>query len=78
MTDVRATVDVWDSDTEGVIVSWIYADGANVKEGDVLCEIMTEKVQMDLLAPTTGRLHIIAKADQVVRKDEVIARIDPA
>jgi pyruvate/2-oxoglutarate dehydrogenase complex dihydrolipoamide acyltransferase (E2) component len=78
MVDLHASQELWDTDSEGVIVTWIYADGAQVREGDVICEVMTEKVQMDFTAPASGRLQIIAPADKVIRRGELIARIEPA
>lgn len=76
MTDVRIPEDMWDDDKEGVIVSWLYRDGATVREGEVLCEIMVEKVQSDLLAPASGTLHIVEEADEVVSKGQLIASIE--
>lgn len=76
MTDVIVPVDMWDDDKEGVIVSWIYRSGAVVKEGEVLCEVMVEKVQSDLLSPAAGTLTIIEEADAIVERGQTIATID--
>jgi pyruvate/2-oxoglutarate dehydrogenase complex dihydrolipoamide acyltransferase (E2) component len=67
---------MWDDDKEGVIVSWLYRDGASVSKGEVICEIMVEKVQSDLLAPASGTLSIVEEADEVVSKGQLIASID--
>jgi pyruvate/2-oxoglutarate dehydrogenase complex dihydrolipoamide acyltransferase (E2) component len=75
--DVCVSIDLWDQDTQGVIVNWIYADGARVRAGDVICEIMVEKAQMDFTAPLSGRLQILVPADQLIRPGDLIARIEP-
>lgn len=76
MTDIQIPRDLWDDDREGVIVSWIYQDGAVVESGKVVVELMVEKAQMELLAPAAGRLKIIAAADAIVTRGQVIGRIE--
>ncbi len=67
---------MWEDDKEGVIVSWIYRSGAQVTEGEVLCEVMVEKVQSDLLSPATGTLTIVEEADAIVERGQTIATIE--
>ena len=76
MTEVIIPQDMWDEDLEGVIVTWIYKTGATVTEGDVLCEVMVEKSQSDLLAPASGVLTIVEEAEAIVKRGQVIARIE--
>ena len=76
MTEVIIPEDMWDEDLEGVIVTWIYKTGATVTEGDVLCEVMVEKSQSDLLAPASGVLTIVEKAEAIVKRGQIIARIE--
>jgi pyruvate/2-oxoglutarate dehydrogenase complex dihydrolipoamide acyltransferase (E2) component len=76
MTDIRIPNDLWDDDREGVIVSWIYKDGAVVESGKVVVELMVEKAQMELSAPASGRLTILAAADAIVNRGQVIGRIE--
>ena len=76
MVEVVIPNDMWEEDLEGVIVTWIYKTGATVSEGDVLCEVMVEKSQSDLLAPATGTLTIIEDAEAIVKRGQVIARIE--
>ena len=76
MTDVIVPSDMWDDDREGVIVSWLYLSGATVTEGEVLCEVMVEKAQSDLLSPASGVLTIVEEADAIVSRGQVIGRID--
>jgi pyruvate/2-oxoglutarate dehydrogenase complex dihydrolipoamide acyltransferase (E2) component len=42
--------------TEGVIAEWLVADGAQVKEGDPIYSIETDKAVQEVLAPVSGRL----------------------
>ena len=77
MTDITVPEDLWDTDDEGVIFSWVYSDGAIVQQGRLLAELTVEKAQLELNAPASGRLKILAPAETVVRKGTVIGRIEP-
>ncbi len=76
MTDIRIPPDLWEDDREGVIVSWLYLDGAVVEAGKVVVELAVEKAQMELVAPAGGRLVILAAADAIVTRGQVIGRIE--
>lgn len=76
MTEIRIPRDLWEDDREGVIVSWLYQDGAAVESGKVVVELAVEKAQMELVAPAAGRLVIIAAADAIVTRGQVIGRIE--
>ncbi len=75
MMNVIIPEDMWEDDKEGVIVSWIYQDGAEVSEGDAICEVIVEKIQSDIVAPASGTLSIISEADDVVQLGQQIATI---
>jgi pyruvate/2-oxoglutarate dehydrogenase complex dihydrolipoamide acyltransferase (E2) component len=77
MTAITVPEDLWDTDDEGVIFSWVYADGAIVEQGRLVAELTVEKAQLELNAPASGRLKILAPAETVVRKGTVIGRIEP-
>ena len=49
--------------TEGQIVQWNKKVGEFVKEGEILLEIMTDKVSMELEAEEDGYLIAILKGD---------------
>ncbi len=76
MTEIRIPQDLWEDDREGVIVSWLYRDGAVVEAGKVVVEVAVEKAQMELVAPAGGRLAITAAADAIVRRGQLIGRIE--
>jgi pyruvate/2-oxoglutarate dehydrogenase complex dihydrolipoamide acyltransferase (E2) component len=75
LIDLVIPEDLWDDDREGVIVTWLYQDGASVERGKVVVELMVEKAQMELSAPASGRLTILAAADAIVHRGQVIGRI---
>ena len=76
MTDITVPEDLWETDDEGVIFAWVYADGALVQQGRLIVELTVEKAQLELNAPASGRLRILAPAETVVRKGTVIGRIE--
>lgn len=77
MTPVVVRQDLWEGDDPGAMANWFFDEGATVREGDLLCEVMTEKVIHEVRAPVGGRLRILAATDAVVRKGSVIAEIGP-
>ncbi|WP_026478028.1 dihydrolipoamide acetyltransferase family protein [Alkaliphilus transvaalensis] len=48
--------DIGEGIHEGVLLKWLVAVGDEVKEGDSLCEIETDKVNAELPAPATGKI----------------------
>jgi pyruvate/2-oxoglutarate dehydrogenase complex dihydrolipoamide acyltransferase (E2) component len=47
--------------SEGTLAEWKVADGAAVKEGDVIYVLETDKTARDIEAPTSGTLTIKAE-----------------
>jgi pyruvate dehydrogenase E2 component (dihydrolipoamide acetyltransferase) len=65
-----------DSMEEGTILKWIVAEGGEVKRGEPLCEIETDKANMTYEADTDGTLiEIVVPEGETVALGEVIARI---
>lgn len=63
--------------TEGTIVRWLKGVGASVAEGEVIAEIMTEKVNVEFNAPAAGTLREIRYPEEAVaRVGAVIALIE--
>lgn len=76
-TEVRVPMDLWAQDDQtGSIVVWLYADGAAVKEGDLIAEILVEKTTLELEAPATGTLRIRTEPEVVIEKGELVAVIE--
>jgi pyruvate dehydrogenase E2 component (dihydrolipoamide acetyltransferase) len=68
------------SDTmeEGTISSWLKKVGDDVKEGDILAEIETDKATMEFESFHDGKLiHIGVNEGETVNVDELIAIISP-
>ncbi len=74
--DIIIPLDLWEEDTEAVITNWLAGDGATVKNGKPLVDIMVEKIQHEIRAPADGVLTISRQADDIVRKGDVIGTIE--
>lgn len=74
-TDIQIPEDLYEGDEESVITAWLASDGATVKEGALIAEIMTAKVQHEMTAPASGTLKILKQQDDVVAKGTVIGQI---
>lgn len=61
---------------ESTIVAWLVEEGSYVQKGDPICEVTTDKINMEVEAPATGYLKGIRyRAGDVVPVTEVIAYI---
>src|SRR4051812_10428535 len=68
-----------DSMEEGTILKWIVEEGGEVKRGEPLCEIETDKANMTYEADTDGTLiQIVVQEGETVALGEVIARVGEA
>ncbi len=74
-TGIIIPQDLWDEDSEAVITSWLSSDGSFVKKGDLLAEIMTEKIQHEIESPADGTLKITKQVDDIIKKGDVIGTI---
>src|SRR5687768_7883341 len=62
--------------TESVVSTWFKVIGDEVKENEPLLEISTDKVNMEVAAPASGRLTEILKTDgDAVEPGDVLGRI---
>ena len=61
---------------EGVLATWFVSDGDQVASGQLLGEVMVEKVSGEVVAPTSGRVRLLVSEDQTVRQGEVIAQVN--
>src|SRR5256885_1740114 len=68
-----------DSMEEGTILKWIVEEGGEVKRGEPLCEIETDKANMTYEADTDGTLiEIVVPEGETVALGQVIARVGEA
>lgn len=62
--------------TSATLSKWLVAVGANVKGGDPIIELETDKVSMEICAPADGVLaEIVATEGQDVEVDAVLGRL---
>src|SRR5688572_9415049 len=64
-----------DSMEEGTILRWLKADGDEVRRGDELAEIETDKATMTYEADGDGTLEIVAGEGDTLPVGAVIARL---
>jgi pyruvate/2-oxoglutarate dehydrogenase complex dihydrolipoamide acyltransferase (E2) component len=60
---------------EGVLARWLVEDGGDVKAGEPLYELESEKSVQEVEAPSSGRLKVIAVIGQTYAVGAVLAEI---
>jgi len=62
---------------EGTIAAWLKQPGDTVKEGEIIAEFMTEKVNVEFPSPASGKIvELLGEEGDVVKKGQVIARLE--
>jgi pyruvate dehydrogenase E2 component (dihydrolipoamide acetyltransferase) len=61
--------------TEGTIATWYQPDGAEVREGEPLYQLETDKVNVTVDAPASGRLQRVVAEGETVPVGAVVARL---
>lgn len=75
-TSVIVPSDLWEEDHRtGSVILWLRPDGSGVRAGDVIAEVLVDKVTLELEAPASGRLSIRVARDSVVHKGDLVAEI---
>lgn len=64
-----------ESVSEAVIAKWLKEDGAAVKTDEPVCELETDKANVELPSPGNGVLRHTAKAGDTVKIGDVVAEI---
>ncbi len=67
-----------DAVTEGRIAKWLVASGASVKADQILFELETDKLTVEVPAPAAGVLTIAKPAGETVPVGSTVGSIDPA
>jgi pyruvate/2-oxoglutarate dehydrogenase complex dihydrolipoamide acyltransferase (E2) component len=62
---------------EGTILEWTVGEGDTVKTGQVIYRLETDKVEMDIEAPVSGVIHIMAPAGSAYPVGAPVATIEP-
>ena len=66
-----------DQMTEAELLTWKVNVGDEVKKGDVIAEIATDKVDMDLDSPFDGRIvKLVAEEGSMLNVGETLAEIE--
>jgi pyruvate/2-oxoglutarate dehydrogenase complex dihydrolipoamide acyltransferase (E2) component len=60
---------------EGTIAEWLVPDGAQVKEGQPLYTIESEKSVEEIESPSSGVIRIIGAVGEVYKVGTVIAEV---
>ena len=68
--------EIGESIHEALIAEWLKEDGAAVTKDDNLCELETDKINVEVPAEIDGVLHIKVKAGETVEIGTVIATIE--
>ncbi|MGC8537961.1 MAG: dihydrolipoamide acetyltransferase family protein [Candidatus Micrarchaeia archaeon] len=66
-------VDVGEGITEGHIEKWLVEDGSEVKEDQPVAQVETDKAVVNLPAPISGLIKIVAKAGTDVKVGDTLA-----
>lgn len=75
MTHIVIEQDLWEEDVEGVITAWLCDEGDRLSKGDIVAEVMVEKVQHEVLSPCDGILGITIAAEEAVKRGDVIGDV---
>lgn len=76
---VQVTIQPWTGSSdaeEGFIANWFAREGAAVREGQVLGEVMAEKATLEVVAPQAGVLRrVLIQRGDVVKPGQVVAEL---
>ena len=67
---------IGESVTDVTLTSWLKKDGDYINEGEAVCEIESDKASMELPAPSSGVLKIIAPAGAELKIGAKIGELD--
>ena len=66
-----------ESEADGTIANWVKKEGESVKQDEVIAEIETDKVVLEVVAPFDGIISKVLKpAGEIVLSAELIAEFD--
>src|SRR5207244_7463650 len=71
--------DIGEGVHEGEIVKWLVKEGAPIRENDLMVEVMTDKVTVQIPSPVTGKvLKLLAKEGETVKVGTTIVLLGEA
>lgn len=65
-----------DESAEGVLATWFVKTGERVKVGQIIAEVMVDKVSLDIESPIDGTVTLLVEEDSVSRQGTPIAEIN--
>jgi len=66
-----------ESVADGTVANWVKKEGDQVNQDEIIAEIETDKVVLEVIAPTDGILtKILKKEGDVVNSAEIIGEFD--
>jgi pyruvate/2-oxoglutarate dehydrogenase complex dihydrolipoamide acyltransferase (E2) component len=61
--------------SEGKLAEWLVPDGAEIKEGQPIYALESEKATEEVEAPASGRLKIIARVGETYQVGDLMGEI---
>jgi 2-oxoglutarate dehydrogenase E2 component (dihydrolipoamide succinyltransferase) len=68
--------EVGESILEALVATWFKEDGDSVTKDEIICELETDKVNVELTAEASGILHIVVPVGQTVPIGTLIATLE--
>jgi len=68
--------EVGESILEALVATWFKQDGDSVAKDEIICELETDKVNVELIAEASGILHIVVPVGQTVPIGTLIATLE--
>jgi 2-oxoglutarate dehydrogenase E2 component (dihydrolipoamide succinyltransferase) len=68
--------EIGESILEALVANWLKKDGDAVAKDEIICELETDKVNVELAAEASGTLHIMVPAGQTMPIGTVIATLE--
>lgn len=65
-----------DPQAAGVVATWYVTDGEQVGADQMIAEVQLDKVDVEVLAPCAGTVHLTAEEGAEVAQGVVIATVD--
>lgn len=77
MADVQVAQELWSTGMlpEGILERWLVADGARVRAGEAVAAVRIGEALHDIVSPTSGRLAVLAPANEMVDPGCIIAEV---
>lgn len=72
---ITIPMDLWEEDEEAVLTAWLVDNDSDVSTGQLVAEVMVEKIQYEITSTSDGKISIISEEDDVVSKGTIIAEV---